>query len=331
MEYINVRGLDKPVPKLIFGTAWFSLDAEEEAHKMMDLYVERGGNMIDTGRYYGKGNGIAKSEEILDRWLRNTKVKREDIMISDKCCNCLIDRKGRLHEEFVRVSPTFIQEDLMYSLDRVGADYFDLYLIHRDDPHVPVEALMDKMEELRIAGYFKAFGVSSWQPSRVAEAIAYCKRMNYRGPSVSSPSYSLVHAQYNRWPGTWYADDEFAQWHKDNNIALFAWAAQGAGFFADPPLPAYDPEKAPMLTKESFLTEENFERRRRAMELAKVHDCSATNIALAYVLSQDLPLAAQIGPQNSWELEDCIKAMEEIKLTPAELDYLRIKRDTYED
>ena len=100
---------------------------------------------------------------------------------------------------------------------------------------------------------------------------------------------------------------------------------------ADPPLPAYDPEKAPMLTKESFLTEENFERRRRAMELAKVHDCSATNIALAYVLSQDLPLAAQIGPQNSWELEDCIKAMEEIKLTPAELDYLRIKRDTYED
>ena len=33
MEYINVRGLDKPVPKLIFGTAWFSLDAEEEAHK----------------------------------------------------------------------------------------------------------------------------------------------------------------------------------------------------------------------------------------------------------------------------------------------------------
>ena len=39
MEYINVRGLDKPVPKLIFGTAWFSLDAEEEAHKMMDRAV----------------------------------------------------------------------------------------------------------------------------------------------------------------------------------------------------------------------------------------------------------------------------------------------------
>ena len=181
MEYLNVRGLDKPVPRLIFGTAWFSLDAEAEAHKMMDLYVERGGTMIDTGRYYGKGNGIAKSEEILDRWLRSSGVKREDIMISDKCCNCLIDRKGVLHEEFVRVSAKFIQEDLMYSLDRVGVDYFDLYLIHRDDPHVPVPELMDKLEELRIAGYFKAYGVSSWQPSRVAEAMEYCKRMNYRG------------------------------------------------------------------------------------------------------------------------------------------------------
>ena len=46
MEYINVRGLDKPVPRLIFGTAWFSLDAEAEAHKMMDLYVERGGTIL---------------------------------------------------------------------------------------------------------------------------------------------------------------------------------------------------------------------------------------------------------------------------------------------
>ena len=189
---------------------------------------------------------------------------------------------------------------------------------------------MDKLEELRIAGYFKAYGISSWQPSRVQEAIDYCKRMNYRGPSVSSPSYSLVHAKYNRWPGTWYADDEFARWHKEHDIALFAWAAQGAGFFVDPLLPAYDPEKAPMVTKESFLTEENFKRRERALELAKVHGCSGVNIALAYVLSQDLPLAAQIGPQNLWELDDCIKTLD-LRLTEAELAYLRLERDTWAD
>ena len=74
--------------------------------------------------------------------------------------------------------------------------------------------------------------VSSWQPSRLQEAMEYCKRMNYRGPSVSSPEYSLVHAKYNRWPGTWYADDEYAQWHKEHDIALFAWASQGI-WFAD--------------------------------------------------------------------------------------------------
>ena len=50
MDYISVRGLDKPVPRLIFGTAWFSLDAEAEAHKMMDLYVERGGTAAITER-----------------------------------------------------------------------------------------------------------------------------------------------------------------------------------------------------------------------------------------------------------------------------------------
>ena len=41
MEYINVRGLDKPVPKLIFGTAWFSLDAEEEAQDRKSVGRER--------------------------------------------------------------------------------------------------------------------------------------------------------------------------------------------------------------------------------------------------------------------------------------------------
>ncbi len=329
MEYMEVRGLDKPVPRLIFGTAWFTLTAENEAHRMMDYYVEHGGTMIDTGRYYGKGDGIAKSEEILSRWLQKTEVKREDIMITDKCCNCMIDRKGVLHEEFVRVSPEFIQEDLMFSLDRVGVDYFDLYLMHRDDPHVPVEPLMDKLEELRIAGYFKAFGVSSWQPARLQKAIEYCQLMNYRGPSVSSPSYSLVHAKHNRWPGTWYADDEYAQWHKEHDIPLFAWAAQGAGFFKDPVMPAYDPNRAPMVTKESFLTPENYERRRRAMVLAEEHGCTGTNIALAYVLSLDLPLAAQVGPQNMWELQDCMKWMN-LKLTQSEIDYLRLKREDYE-
>ena len=91
-------------------------------------------------------------------------------------------------------------------------------------------------------------------------------------------------------------------------------------------MPAYDPDKAPMYTKESFLTEENFERRRRALELGKVHGCTGTNIALAYVLSLDLPLAAQVGPQNMWELQDCLKWMD-LRLTQEEIDYLRLKRD----
>ena len=61
-----------------------------------------------------------------------------------------------------------------------------------------------------------------------------------------------------------------------------------------------------------------------------MHGCSGVNIALAYVLSQDLPLAAQIGPQNLWELDDCIKTLD-LRLTEAELAYLRLERDTWAD
>ena len=53
MEYIKIKGLDKPVSRLIMGTAWFNVEYEEEIFKMLDLYVEQGGTVIDTGRFYG--------------------------------------------------------------------------------------------------------------------------------------------------------------------------------------------------------------------------------------------------------------------------------------
>jgi aryl-alcohol dehydrogenase-like predicted oxidoreductase len=61
MEYLKVKGIEKPVSKLIMGTAWFDPSFEDEIFQMMDTYVEAGGTVIDTGRFYG----IARSEKIL--------------------------------------------------------------------------------------------------------------------------------------------------------------------------------------------------------------------------------------------------------------------------
>lgn len=322
MRYIQVKGMEKPVSRLIMGTAWLRAEEEELAHELFDLFTANGGNMIDTGRYYGKGTGIAQAEGIVARWLHKGD-NRQKVYVMDKCCHPFIGKDGRMRNERWRVSPEFMEEDLLYSLDNMGLDYFDIYELHRDDPGVPVPVLMDQFESFYRNGLIKAYGVSNWQQDRVAEALEYCSRMGYRGLSCNNPSYSLATVRVSRWVGCIYADDAYARWHKDKGLALFSWGAQGAGFFAG----IYG-EDASANIKEAYFTEENFEKLARCRELGEKKGVDSINIALAYILNQEFPVAAVIGPQSAKELESCI-AGGDLLLTRQEVDYLALRADSY--
>ena len=325
MECIKIKGVEKPISRLIMGTAWFNTVYEEEIFKMLDLYVEKGGTVIDTGKFYGanyKGGGACESERILKKWL-DLRNNRDQLVIMDKGCHPILTPDGVHHPEYCRVKPDIITDDLHYSLLHTGCDYFDLYLMHRDDPNIPVGEIMDRLEQHRKEGLITAYGVSNWEKNRVEAAIEYCKEKGYQGLSVNNPSYSLAHVAKTRWPGCVYADDEYAKWHKVKNITLFSWAAQGHGFFAD----IYD-DNAPQDIKEAFFTEENFERLQRAKILGEEKGVPSINIALAYVLDQEFDACAVIGSRDRKEFESCLEALK-IKLTPQEIDYLCLKSNQY--
>lgn len=325
MEYIKIKGLNKPVSKLIMGTAWFNVEYEEEIFKMLDLYVEKGGTVIDTGKFYGahyQGDHACESERILKKWL-DTTGKRDQLVIMDKACHPIITPNGVHHPEYWRVKPDIITDDLHYSLLHTGCDYFDIYLLHRDDPSIPVGDIMDRLEQHRLEGLIKTYGVSNWEQDRVEAAIKYCEEKGYQGISVNNPSYSLAHVVKTRWPGCVYADDSYASWHKGKDITLFSWAAQGHGFFAD----IYN-ENAPQDIKNAFFTDENFERLARAKILGEEKGVPSINIALAYVLDQDFDVCAIIGSRDRHEFDSCLDALK-IKLTESEINYLSLKTDNY--
>lgn len=326
MEYIRIKGLDKPISRLIMGTAWFNVEYEDEIFKMLDLYVEKGGTVLDTGKFYGanfNGDHACESERILKKWLESRNI-RDKLVIMDKACHPVITPDGAHHPEYWRVKPDIITDDLHYSLLYTGLDYFDIYLLHRDDPSVPVADIMDRLEQHRQEGLIRAYGVSNWEQERVEEAMKYCAEKGYQGLSVNNPSYSLAHVQKTRWPGCVYADDDYAAWHKDKDITLFSWAAQGHGFFAD----IYD-ENAPQDIKDAFFSEENFERLNRAKILGKEKNVPSINIALAYVLNQEFDTCAIIGSRDRQEFDSCLDALK-IKLTKEEMNYLCLKSDTYQ-
>lgn len=325
MKYLEIKGLTTKVSDIAFGTATSTLEDEEKIHAMLDYYVEQGGNYIDTARFYGRGSGIQHTEEILGRWLAKND-NRSKVIIQSKCCNPYIDRNLNVFEEIPRVGRSYMYDDVLFSRDKLGVETIDIYLMHRDNPNVPVSEIMDTFEEFLRRGWIKAYGMSNWRFDRFMEAYEYCERMAYQGPSIYSPFFSLVELErpwYYRIPP--FNSQNLSWFEEHQDVTLAAWSAQGRGFFGD--YPQYDPENADALTRMAVLTPVNYARKERVKKLAEVKNIRPSQISLLYVLSQKASVAAIIGPRSSKDIDNVLNASTQL-LTQEEVDYLTLKSDT---
>ncbi|MEZ4634705.1 MAG: aldo/keto reductase [Caldilineaceae bacterium] len=86
------------------------------------------------------------------------------------------------------MTPTTSPRDLHDSLARLQVDFVDLYLLHRDNPAVPVGPIVEVLNEHHKAGKIGAFGGSNWSPARIAEANAYAAANGLKPFVASSPT-----------------------------------------------------------------------------------------------------------------------------------------------
>lgn len=317
MEYCTVKGVEKNVSRVALGTGWFDPAQEADIFELMDAYVAHGGNVIDTGRFYNGG----KSEAVITKWLES-RQNRDELILVNKACHHYVDENNVHYPDQNRVGAPFITEDLEYSLKNMSVDYFDLYILHRDNPEVPVAELMDRLEQHRLEGKIKAYGVSNWSVERIQEAVDYCREKDYQGITVNSPSYTLANVVKPRWVGTVYVDAEYVKKNNDQGITVMSWGAQGAGFFI--PLWESMTAEAPQDIREAFFTEENFEKLARVKALAAKKGVEPVNIALSYVLNDRFDALASIGPRNKQELLSSLN-VDKVQLTAEELSYLELK------
>lgn len=314
MKYGEIPHLDKKVSRFFMGTGWFTTSKQEKIFALLDAYFAAGGNVIDTGRFYSGGD----AERVITRWLdrRGMEARRDDFLIVNKACHHYVDENNVHYPGQTRVTPENITEDLEHSLDNMKQKYFDIYLMHRDNPEQPVEDLVDRLEHHRREGKIKVYGVSNWSIHRIEQAQNYAEKSGYQGISVNNPAYSLATVKIPRWFGCVYADDEYVRWHENKNIALVAWAPQASGFFA-----GILGDDAPEDIKRTYFLPENFEKLERCRELAKKYAVSPTNIALAYIFNQKKTMLASIGPHNECEMREAVSALD-IELSPREVAWL---------
>ena len=293
MQYGTIPGLDKPVARLVQGADRNVTIPYTEV--LFDQYYELGGNCFDTSHAYRGG----ACERNLGAWIRSRGV-RDEVVVFEKGGN---PPNG---------TPEGITRELLAGLDGLGIDHADVWLMHRDNPDVPVGEIVDVLNEHQAAGRMSIFGVSNWSLPRLREAREYADRNGLGYFSVVSNQFSLarivdawwtIDGNYTYWQSA--SDPEFRRWFEATQTVLVPWSSQASGFFIENE--AEQPRDRDLAR--CYHSPDNFTRRERAFELAHRHGVSPINVALAWVLQQPFPVFPIIGTRLPGETRDCLRAL----------------------
>ena len=305
MGYGTVDGIAKQISRIVMGTMIPRNIAHATA--MYDDFYAHGGNCFDTAYLYGGG----KSETLLGQYIRNRNL-REEVTV--------IVKGGHTPHCY----PEAILSQFHESLERMQTDYTDIYFLHRDNPDIPVGEFVDLLSGLKDQGKIRVFGGSNWTIARLEEAGEYAASNGKTPFTVLSNHFSLARMVKGMWDDTCVgsSDPESREWHRSKNVPCFAWSSQARGFFV-PGLATPDRKDDALLVR-TYYGEDNFERQKRCFELAREKGVHPVTIALAYVLAQDMPLWAMIGPANLTEAADSYRALT-MPLTPEQVAWLNLE------
>ncbi len=301
MKYGELPGVEKKISRLVMG-----VDNQKDpvhAAAMFDDYFERGGNCFDTAWIYGGG----VLERNLGAWISSRGV-REEVVVLDKGAHT------------PHCSPEGFRRQFAESLERLGVDYVDIYMLHRDNEDVPVGEWIEVLNESVSAGSIRALGGSNWRLERISEANAYAAEKNLVGFSAVSNNYSLAQMVEPPWKGCASAKGR-ESWFREQGIALMPWSSQARGFFTGRARP--DDKSDPELVR-CWYSDENFRRLERVNELSKKHGVTGVTVALAWVLGQDFQTFPLIGPRLISETRTSFDALA-LELTPDEVAWLDLK------
>lgn len=182
MEGRTQLGVGGPlVGPFSLGTMTFGAETDPaEAHRQLDLFVERGGALIDTADVYAAG----ASERIIGQWLAD-RNSSDDVIIASK---------GRFAPP--TGSPGASRRSLVEAVDgslrRLGLDRIDVYYVHGWDQVTPVEETLDTLSAFVRQGKIEHLGWSNttgWQLQRI---LTTARLGGFVTPVVFQPQYNLL-------------------------------------------------------------------------------------------------------------------------------------------
>ena len=300
---MRLPGIERPLSTLALGTHFYRLAECAHWHGLLDHYLEQSGTVIDTGRGYGD------SEAVIGRWLAERGVRERLVLVTKGGQG--VRGAGVTEGDFA----VAIEAELTTSLEMLGTDQVDLYLLHRDSRAFAVGTIIDALNAELRRGRVRAIGASNWEYERIEQANAYARKHGLHGFSMISNNLALARPALPFHPGMVAVEADGWRWHRHTRVPLLVYSAQARGFFSGRYGPHQRGAAAGTLDDydrrmiEVYGSDANFARLQRAEQLGREKGgYSATQIALAWLLHQPLPLLPIVGPRNRDELTSCLEA-----------------------
>lgn len=272
---------------------------DDESIKTIHYAIDAGITFFDTADMYGP----YINEELVGKAIKG---KRDKLTIATKFG--IVRDPNNPASRGVNGKPAYVKSSAEGSLKRLGVDVIDLYYQHRVDPDTPIEETVGAMAELVQEGKIKDIGLSE------ASAATLRKAHAVHPVTALQTEYSL----WSREP-----EDELLQTCKELGVAFVAYSPLGRGFltgqikkFED--LDATDYRRhSPRFQGENF--EKNLHLVSKIEEMAEKKNCTASQLALAWVLAQGEHIFPIPGTKRIKYLEENIGAIN-IKLSNEELE-----------
>lgn len=203
MEYRQLGRSALKVSSIGLGCVTFGREIDEAASfAVMDHALSRGINLFDTAEAYGGG----ASETTVGKWIKAS-GKRDDVVLCTKV-------SGNLTAERILTSAEA-------SLRRLNVDHVDLFQLHRFDPTVPMEQMLEALNQVVEKGYARYIGCSNYAAWQLTKALWKSDVYAWARMESVQPMYNLVDRHIER---------ELIPLCADQQIGVISYSPLGAGF-----------------------------------------------------------------------------------------------------
>lgn len=260
---------------------------DEESIKVIHRYLDIGGNFLDTADMYGQG----RNEELVGRSLKG---RRNKVILATKFGN-VRGEDGSF--QGVRGDAAYVAQCCDASLKRLGIDVIDLYYQHRVDPNTPIEETVGAMAELVKLGKVRYLGLSEASAATI-----------HRATKVHP--IAALQTEYSLW--TRDVESEILPTTRELGIAFVAYSPLGRGFLTGRFKNQNDLSPEDYRRNSPRFQESNFDKNQQLVskleDLAKEKGCTASQLALAWVLSQGEDVIPIPGTKRIKYLEENMNA-----------------------